>query len=103
FLKSFRWIVPSHESSPTTSHSNQTILIHGPGTEKFGPISKYIIDGVSQHNRVIYFHHDDETIVREGLSRHGIDLTRFTLKGSLILQSLGSIYPNKGIIEDTPL
>src|SRR5437588_1232937 len=103
FLKSFLGVVPSLESSPTTSHSNQTILIHGPGTEKFGPISKYIIDGVSQHNRVIYFHHDDETIVREGLSRHGIDLTRFTLKGSLRLQSLGSIYPNKGIIEDTPL
>jgi hypothetical protein len=103
FLKSFLGVVPSLESSPTASHSDQTILIHSPGAEKFGPISKYIIDGVSQHNRVIYFHHDDETIVREGLSRHGIDLTRFALKGSLRLQSLGSIYPNKGILEDTPL
>ncbi len=56
FLKSFLGVVPSLESSPTASHSNQTILIHGPGAEKFGPISKYIIDGVSQHNRVIYFH-----------------------------------------------
>jgi hypothetical protein len=103
FLKSFLGVVPSLESSPTASHSNQTLLIHGPGSEKFGPISKYIIDGVSQHNRVIYFHHDDETMIREGLSRHGIDLTRFTLKGSLRLQSLGSIYPNKGMLEDTPL
>src|SRR5437762_3035156 len=103
FLKSFLGVVPSLESSPTASHSDQTILIHGPGAEKFGPISKYIIDGVSQHNRVIYFHHDDETAVREGLSRRGIDLTKFTLKGSLRLQSLESIYPNKGMVEDTPL
>jgi len=95
--------VPSLESSPTASHSDQTILIHGPGTEKFGPISKYIIDGVSQHNRVIYFHHDEETTIREGLSRQGIDLTRYTLKGSLRLQSLGSVYANKGIPEDTPI
>jgi hypothetical protein len=103
FLKSFLGVVPSLESSPSASHSDQTILIHGPGIEKFGPISKYIIDGVSQHNRVIYFHQDDETIVREGLSQHGIDLTRFTLKGSLRLQSLGSIYPNRGMLGDTPL
>ena len=103
FLKSFLGVVPSLESSPTASHSDQTILLHGPGDDKFGPISKYIIDGVSQHNRVIYFHQDDETIVREGLSRHGIDLTRYTVKGSLRLQSLGSIYPNKGLLEDTPI
>ncbi len=103
FLKSFLGVVPSLESSPTASHSDQTILIHGPRTEKFGPISKYIIDGVSQHNRVIYFHHDDETIIREGLSRHGIDLTRYTLKGSLRLQSLASIYPSRGVLEDTPI
>src|SRR2546428_2286140 len=103
FLKSFLGGVPSLESSPTASHSDQTILIHGPGAEKFGPISKYIVDRVSQHNRVIYFHHDDETIIREGLSRQGIDLTRYTLKGSLRLQSLGGIYPNKGMLEDTPI
>jgi len=103
FLKSFLGVVPSLESSPTASHSNQTILIHGPGTEKFGPISKYIIDGVSQHNRVIYFHHDDETIIREGLSQHGIDLKRYALKGSLRLQSLASIYPSRGMLEDTPI
>src|SRR5689334_4264282 len=103
FLKSLLGVLPSLESSPTASHSDQTILIHGPGPEKFAPISKYIIDGVSQHNRVIYFHQDDETIIRDGLSRNGIDITRYTLKGSLRLQSLGSIYPNKGMLEDTPL
>jgi MEDS: MEthanogen/methylotroph, DcmR Sensory domain len=103
FLKSFLGVVPSLESSPTASHTDQIILLHGPGAEKFGPISKYITDGVSQHNRVIYFHQDDEAVIREGLSRQGIDVTKYTLKGSLRLPSLGSIYPNKGTFDDTPI
>jgi MEDS: MEthanogen/methylotroph, DcmR Sensory domain len=103
FLKSFLGVVPSLESSPTASHYNQMILLHGPSDDKFGPISKYITDGVNRRNRVVYFHHDDEAAIREGLSRRGIDVTRYTLKGSLRLQSLGSIYPNKGMLDDTPL
>src|SRR5437867_9043162 len=103
FLESFLGVVPSLQSSPTASHSDQTVLLHGSGAEKFGPISKYIIDGVSQHNRVIYFHHDDEAAIREGLSRRGIDVTKYTLKGSLRLTPLGSIYPNKGTLDETPL
>src|SRR3989441_11189711 len=103
FLKSFLGVVPSLESSPTASHYDQIILIHSPGDEKFGPLSKYIVEAVSRHNRVIYFHHADEAVIREGLSQQGIDLTRYTLKGSLRLASLGNIYPNKGIIDETPL
>src|SRR2546425_3789532 len=103
FLKAFLGVVPSLESSPTASHYDQMILIHTAGDEKFGPFSKYIMDGVSQRNRVIYFHHDDEAVIREGLSRQGIDVTRHTLKGALRLLSLGSIYPRKGIIDETPL
>ena len=103
FLKSFLGVVPSLESSPTASHYDQIILIHSPGDEKFGPLSKYIIEAVSRHNRVIYFHHADEAVIREGLSRQGIDLTRYALKGSLRLASLGNIYPNKGMIDETPL
>jgi hypothetical protein len=50
FLKSFLGVVPSLESSPTASRYDQTILIHGPGEDKFGPISKYIIEGVTSEN-----------------------------------------------------
>jgi hypothetical protein len=55
FLKSFLGVVPSLESSPTASRYDQTILLHGPGEEKFGPISKYIVEGVNSRERVIYF------------------------------------------------
>jgi DcmR-like sensory protein len=103
FLKSFLGVVPSLESSPTASHYDQMILIHRAGQEKFDPFSKYITDGVSRRNRVIYFHRDNEADIREGLSRKGIDVTRYTLKGSLRLLSLESIYPKKGIVDETPI
>ena len=103
FLKAFLGVVPSLESSPTASHYDQMILIHSEGDEKFESFSKYIVDAVSQRNRVIYFHQADEGVVREGLSRQGIDVTRYTLKGSLRLLTLGSIYPKRGMIDETPL
>jgi len=103
FLKAFLGVVPSLESSPTASRYDQMILIHTAGDEKFSSFSKYIVDGVRQRNRVIYFHQDDEAAIREGLSRQGIDVTRYTLKGSLRLLTMGSIYPRKGLLDETPL
>jgi hypothetical protein len=52
---------------------------------------------------VIYFHHSDEGVIREGLARHGIDVTKYMLKGALSLSSLESIYPTKGLVDETPL
>jgi len=103
FLKAFLGVVPSLESSPTASRYDQMILIHTASDEKFGSFSKYIVDSVSQRNRVIYFHQADEATIREGLSRQGIDVTRYTLKGSLRLLAMGSIYPKKGMLDETPL
>lgn len=103
FLKSFLGVVPSLESSPNATRYDQTILIHGPGEEKFGPISKYIIEGVNQRERVIYFNSGDVAFVTAGLSRQGVDATRLMLKGALRIPPLGELYPAKGVIEETPL
>ena len=103
FLKAFLGVVPSLESSPTASRYDQMILIHTASDEKFDSFSKYIVDSVSQRNRVIYFHQADEATIREGLTRQGIDVTRYTLKGSLRLLAMGSIYPKKGMLDETPL
>ncbi len=103
FLKAFLGVVPSLESSPTVSRVDQTILIYREGDEKFGPISKYIIEGVNQQNRVIFFHQGDEVLIREGLSRQGVDVRRYMLKGALRLSPLGSIYQNRGALDDTPV
>ncbi|OLB45128.1 hypothetical protein AUH73_06085 [archaeon 13_1_40CM_4_53_4] len=103
FLKTFLGVVPSLQSSPGASHYDQMLLIHGPGDEKFGPIAKYILDGVNQRERVIYFHDGDVSVVSEGLSRQGVDVTRLMLKGALRVPPLGSAYPSRGVLDDTPL
>jgi len=103
FLKTFLGVVPSLQSTPGASHYDQMVLIHGPGDEKFGPIAKYILDGVNQRERVIYFHDGDVSLVTEGLSRQGVDATRLMLKGALRVPPLGSAYPSKGVLDDTPL
>jgi len=103
FLKTFLGVVPSLQSSPGSARYDQMLLIHGPGDEKFGPIAKYILDGVSRRERVIYFHDGDVNIVTEGLSRQGVDATRLMVKGALRVPPLGSAYPSKGILDDTPI
>ena len=103
FLKAFLGVVPSLQSSPGASHYDQMVLIHGPGDEKFGPIAKYILDGVNRRERVIYFHDGDVAVVTEGLSHQGVDATRLMLKGALRIPPLGSAYPSTGVLDDTPL
>lgn len=103
FLKSFLGVVPSLQSSPTASRYDQMILIHSPSEDKFGPIAKYVIDGVNRKERVVYFHDGDVNIVTDGLSRHGVDATRLMLKGSMRVAALGSAYPSRGKLDDTPL
>jgi hypothetical protein len=103
FLKSFLGVVPSLQSSPTASRYDQMMLMHGPGDEKFGPIAKYIVDGVNQRERVIYFHDGDVAEVTEGLARQGVDVTRLTLKGALRVSPLGTAYPSRSNIDDTPI
>jgi len=103
FLKTFLGVVPSLETSPSAMHYDQMILIHGPEDDKFSPIAKYIIEGTNLHERVIYFHEGDVSLVSEGLSREGVDATKMMLKGALTIQSLGSAYPTRGEFGDTPL
>ncbi len=103
FLKSFLGVVPSLESSPGVSHADQTILIYTHGEEKFGPISRYIMEAVTRRCRVIYFHLGDEALIRNGLSRQGVDIRQQMLKGSLRLSPLETIYQAKGAIDETPI
>ena len=103
FLKSFLGVVPSLQSSPTTSRYDQMILIHGPEENKFGPIAKYVIDGVNQRERVIYFSDDDIGPVTEGLGDQSVDVAKLVLKGQLRISQLGSAYLSRSSIDDTPL
>ncbi|MBO0887993.1 hypothetical protein J2P12_02725 [Candidatus Bathyarchaeota archaeon] len=103
FLKTFLGVVPSLESSPSSAHYDQMILIHGPHEDKFGPIAKYVIEGLNQRERVIYFHNGDVSLLTDGLSREGVDVTRMTVKGMFRAPPLGSAYPKRGVFDETAL
>ncbi|HEX4921569.1 MAG TPA: hypothetical protein VFV92_12620, partial [Candidatus Bathyarchaeia archaeon] len=103
FLKAFLGVVPSLQSSPTATRYDQMVLIHSLTDDKFGPIAKYLVDGVNQRERIIYFYNGDVVPVDEGLSRHGIDVTKLMLKGSLRVLPLSSAYPSKTRLDGTPL
>ena len=103
FLKSFLGVVPSLESSPSVSHVDQTVLIYGRGDEKFGPISKYIMEAVNRRCRVIYFHMGEEALIRDSLSRQGVDVRLQMVRGVLRLSPLGTIYQAKGVLDETTI
>ena len=103
FLKSFLGVVPSLESSPLVSHVDQIVLFYGSEVDKIGAISKYIIDGVSQENSVIYFHDGDEAQLRADLSDHGLDVRQYMMKGLLRTSPLDGLYENKGQVDETAI
>ncbi|MGI0015151.1 MAG: MEDS domain-containing protein, partial [Nitrososphaera sp.] len=99
FLKAFLGVVPSLEFSPTTTQSDQMVLIYR-GEEKFGPLSRYLIQGTNAKNRVVYFHQGDEAITREELDRHGVNVRRHLLNGNLRLFPFGSLYRTEGLLDE---
>ena len=100
FLKAFLGVVPSLEPLSVSKRPNQMVLIYGNQDEKFVPISRYISEAVNKQARVLYFHHEDEAIVREGLAKNGVSPRQHMLKGSLRLFPLGSLYQSEGIMDE---
>jgi len=100
FLKAFLGIVPSLESSPTAMRDDQMVLIYPNNEAKLRPLSRLVSEGVSQGFRVLLFHFGDETIVRQELSRSGIDVKYHIMKGNLRLGSIDSLYQGEGLFDE---
>jgi hypothetical protein len=92
FLKAFFGVAPALEPIPTSTRQDQLILMYRNQDDKFGPISRFISESVNQRLRVVVFHREDESVLREGLSRKGFDLRHHLLKGNLRLFPLGTLY-----------
>lgn len=103
FLKSFLGVVPSLESSPLVSHTDQMVLLYNSDIDKFGPLAKYIVDAATQQDTVFYFHRGDDTQIREDLKDHGVDVRQFMVKGTLRLFPLGNLYQTKGSVDETAI
>lgn len=103
FLKAFLGIAPSLESTPHSTRADRMILIYGAEEEKLGPLSRYILEGVDQRSRVLYFHREDETIVRKRLAERGVNVQQNFRKGNLRLSPLESLYRGGGNLYEEAL
>ncbi len=100
FLKAFLGVIPALEPIPTSRKQDQIVLVYNSQQEKLGPISRYISEGVNQQFRVVYFHHEDEAFVRDGLAKKGLNIRQHILKGNLRLSSLAGLYQGEGILDE---
>jgi len=100
FLKAFFGVAPVLEPIPSLKRQGQLILIYRSQDDKFGPFSRYLSENLSQPVRVVFFHQEDEDIVREGLSRNGLNVRHHLLKGDLRLVPLRSLYQGEGMADE---
>ncbi len=104
FLKAFLGVVPSIQSRYTSKRVGMKVLIYGKDEEKFGPIARFVSEGVNQEGLVVYFYRGDETVVREALARHGFNIRQHLMKRSLRLVPFSSLYrSDESLDEDSAL
>jgi hypothetical protein len=100
FLKAFFGVVPMLEPIPTPKSQDRLIFIYRSEEEKFGPLTRFLTENMSEQVRVVFFYSGEEPNVREGLSRNGVDLRHHLLKGNLSLLPLGSLYQGEGLSDE---
>jgi len=100
FLRAFLGLVPSLGPNPAVMRGDQIVLIYESDEAKMTPIARFVNEGVNQQDRVLYFHSNDEAIVRDELSRNGVDVKHNLNKGSLRLPSIDSLYQGENLLDE---
>jgi hypothetical protein len=100
FLRAFLGLVPSLGPNPAVMRGDQIVLIYESDEAKMTPIARFVNEGVNQQNRVLYFHSNDEAIVRDELSKNGVDVKHNLTKGSLRLPSIDSLYQGENLLDE---
>ncbi len=100
FLKAFLGVVPSLETTPSGTRSDQMVLLYNAVNEELGTLTRYIEESIVEQNRVIYFYDGDEALVRELLTSQGVNVKQHMLKGNLRFFPLGSLYQSPGLLDE---
>lgn len=100
FLRAFLGLVPSLGPNPAVMRGDQIVLIYENDEAKMTPIARFVNEGINQQDRVLYFHSNDEAIVRDELSRNGVDVKHDLTKGSLRLPSIDSLYQGQNLLDE---
>ncbi|OLD03695.1 hypothetical protein AUG19_01345 [archaeon 13_1_20CM_2_54_9] len=97
FLKAFLTSGPTHLGLKLT---DRIAVIYSNNRERMAPVSRYINEGLTQNARIVFFFHDDESVIREHLTKEGVNVRHLITKGDLRFISLGSLYENGGRLDE---
>ncbi len=99
FLKAFLGVVPSFVSTGRVK-DDQTIVLYATDGEKYGPFSRFLIEGINKKQQVVCFYHGNETTFSEELNKNNVNVSTQVLKGNLRLLPIQSLYPQAGYFDD---
>src|SRR5262249_29590636 len=99
FLKAFLGVVPSFVSSGRVK-DDQTIVLYASEGEKYGPFSRFLIEGINKKQQVVCFYHGNETTFSEELNKNHVNVSTHVLRGNLRLLPIQSLYQQAGYFDD---
>jgi hypothetical protein len=99
FLKAFLGVVPSFVASGVL-REDQTVILYGNQTQKFGPFSRFIAEGVNRGQQIVCFYHGNERLVNDEFEKNGVNVSSEILRGNLRLLPLQSLYQHHGYYDE---
>lgn len=100
FLKAFLGLVPGLESRYAGKRPDMRVLIYKKEEEKFGPLARFVNEGVNQDSLVVYFYRGDAMVVRDGLSREGFASKQPLMKRNLRFTPFSSLYEDEERLDE---
>src|SRR5713101_1270348 len=99
FLKAFLGVVPSFVSSGAV-REDQLVILYSNQTQKYGPFSRFIVEGVNRGQQVVCFYHGNEGLVNDQFEKNGVNVSSEILRGTLRLLPLQSLYQHHGYYDE---
>ena len=99
FLKAFLGEVPSFVASGAV-REDQIVILYANQTQKYGPFSRFIVEGVNRGQQVVCFYHGDERLVNDEFEKNGVNVSSQILRGNLRLLPLQSLYQHHGYYDE---
>ena len=99
FLKAFLGVVPSFAASGT-AREDQTVILYGNQTQKYGPFSRFIVEGLNRGQQVVCFYQGEEGFVNDSLEKNGVAVSSQILRGNLRLLPLHTLYQQRGYFDE---
>jgi DcmR-like sensory protein len=100
FLRAFLGLVPSLGPNPAVIRGDQIVVFYGTEQSRITSIARFINEGLTQQNRVLYFHSNDDSSAREELAGSGIDVKSNLTKRTLELPSIESLYQGANLLDE---